>query len=89
MGDKNRGLYQKFFVERTDGSSAPGGKHDGCDYFVLDLDHDKHALAAIAAYAASCELEYPLLAAELRAMLSLRKWTGCDAVSVAAQATLE
>lgn len=35
--DKKRGLYSKFKVERTDGSSAPGEKHDACEYFVLDL----------------------------------------------------
>lgn len=30
MGDKTRGIYHKFNVTRTDGSSAPDGKHDGC-----------------------------------------------------------
>ena len=34
--DKNKGLYQKYRVERTDGSSAPGCKHEKCRYFVLD-----------------------------------------------------
>jgi hypothetical protein len=68
MGDKTRGLYNKFTVTRTDGTSAPGGKHDGCEYFVLDLTHDKHAAAAIKAYANSCRAEYPLLAADLDAM---------------------
>ena len=67
MGDRTRGLYDKFFVDRTDGSSAPGQKHAGCEYYVLDLDHDKHAIAALEAYAASCEAEYPLLAIDLRA----------------------
>lgn len=67
MSDKKRGLYLKFEVTRTDGSSEPGGKHHGCEYFVLDLTHDKHAKAALLAYAESCELEYPLLAADLRA----------------------
>jgi len=66
MGDPERGLYDKFVVTRTDGASAPGGKHDGCAYFVLDIDHDEHAVAALTAYAASCESEYPLLAADLR-----------------------
>lgn len=67
MGDKSRGLYGKFIVRRQDGSSEPGGKHDECDYFVLDLTHDAHAKAAILAYANSCETEYPPLAADLRA----------------------
>lgn len=54
MGDKARGLYNKFRVERTDGSSAKGGKHEGCEYFVLDMDHDRHAIPALLAYAKSC-----------------------------------
>lgn len=66
MGDKSRGLYNKFVVERRDGSSDIGGKHYGCEYFVLDLTHDKHAAAALRAYADSCAEEYPLLAADLR-----------------------
>lgn len=65
MGDPTRGLYGKFLVERVDGSSAPGGKHDGCDYFVLDITHDKFAKAALVAYAEACKEEYPLLAADL------------------------
>lgn len=50
MGDQTRGLYGKFNVTRKDGSSAPGGKHCGCDYFVLDLTHDPHAFPALVAY---------------------------------------
>jgi hypothetical protein len=65
MGDKNLGLYNKFKVERTDGKSAKGKKHYGCEYFVLDLTHDPHALPALRAYAESCEAEYPALAADL------------------------
>ena len=66
MGDTSRGLYGKFFVERTDGKSAPGQKHHDCDYFVLDITHDPYAKAALLAYADSCEAQYPLLAADLR-----------------------
>lgn len=69
MGDPTRGVYEKFYIERTDGKSDPGEKHDACEYFVLDLDHDKHAVAALEAYAASCEAEYPLLAKDLREKL--------------------
>ena len=65
--DKQRGLYNKFLVEREDGSSDVGEKHFGCDYFVLDLTHDRHAIAALFAYADSCQTEYPLLAQDLRA----------------------
>ena len=67
MGDRTRGLYNKFVVIRTDGTSEIGEKHCGCEYFVLDVNHDEHARAALLAYAASCEAEYPLLAADLRA----------------------
>lgn len=66
MGDKNRGLLSKYEVRRTDGKSEPGQKHDGCPYFVLDLNHDPFAWAALDAYAKACEAEYPLLAADLR-----------------------
>lgn len=70
MGDTNRGIYRKFNVTRTDGSSEPGGKHEHCRYFVLDLDHDPHAAPALAAYARSCSKTHPVLAADLLAMLS-------------------
>lgn len=67
--DKTKGLYNKFTVTRTDGSSGPGGKHEHCRYFVLDLDHDPHAQAAILAYANSCRDTYPMLAADLDTLL--------------------
>jgi hypothetical protein len=66
MNDKTRGLYDKFRVERVDGSSEAGNKHFGCDYFVLDLTHDPHALPALAAYSVSCADEYPQLSADLK-----------------------
>lgn len=65
MGDKARGLYEKFKVERTDGSSAPGGKHETCKYFMLDVHCDQHAIPALMAYAESCKADYPLLARDL------------------------
>lgn len=65
MGDRTRGMYDKFIVDRSDGSSAAGGKHHGCEYFVLDVTHDPHALPALAAYAVSCRADYPLLARDL------------------------
>lgn len=72
MGDPNRGLYQKFTrIERADGQHEPGRKHADCEYFVLDLDHDPHAYAALLAYARSCESEYPLLARDLRTRAAL------------------
>jgi len=69
MGDRTRGLYDKFIVERTDGSSAFGRKHANCRYFVIDLEHDKHGAAALEAYAKSCLDEYPLLAADLQQLV--------------------
>lgn len=63
--DAQFGLYEKFRVERTDGRSERGEKHDGCEYFVLDLDHDPFALPALLAYARHCGEEYPQLANDL------------------------
>ena len=63
--DSLRGLYGKFNIERTDGRSAPGEKHDGCEYFVLDLTHDPHALVALRAYEQSCKRDFPALAYDL------------------------
>jgi len=63
------GLYEKYKIERTDGRSAPGEDHDGCEYFVLDLSHDPFAIGAINAYAAACESECPELARDLLKML--------------------
>lgn len=51
--NKNRGLYDKFSVKRTDGRDDPGEKHDDCRYFVLDLTHDPLAIPAARAYALS------------------------------------
>lgn len=67
--DAERGLYNKFQVERADGRSAPGEKHAGCEYFVLDINHDPHAQAALAAYADSCEGDFPKLANDIRIKL--------------------
>jgi hypothetical protein len=63
--EQARGLYNKFNVSRSDGSSEPGGKHERCRYFVLDLDHDEFAGAALAAYAANCRAKFPELADDL------------------------
>lgn len=76
MGDKTRGIYGKFIVRRTDERDQPGEKHDGCEYFVLDLSHDPHANRALLAYAASCSGDYPLLAADLRAKAMLMRDAG-------------
>lgn len=44
--DRKRGLYEKFFVQRNDGRSGVGERHEHCEYFVIDLHHDKHAALA-------------------------------------------
>lgn len=63
----DQGLYRKFDVRRTDGSDATGEKHDGCEYFVLDLTHDPHAIPALCAYAQACASTHPRLSADILA----------------------
>lgn len=47
------GLYDKFDVQPTD--PAKRAKHADCDYFTLDLTHDKAARAAVQAYIGATE----------------------------------
>ena len=61
--DTGRGLYRKYNVRRL---NDPEGKHEGCNYFVLDLDHDPFAPTALRAYARSCQRKFPQLAEDLR-----------------------
>lgn len=68
---EKQGLFDKFKVLRRDGSSEPGEKHDGREYFVLDIDHDPHAKAALAAYADDVEATHPYLAKDMRARYAL------------------
>lgn len=69
-GEQHVGLYQKYKpLERMDGSSDPGKKHDGCRYFPLDMTHDRFARPALQAYADACEMTHPVLAKELREIL--------------------
>jgi len=77
MIDEERGLYGKYFVRRTDGSSEPGGKHEHCEYFVLDLTHDPKAPAALAAYAQQCAEDYPLLYDDLNDLLAGTGYRHC------------
>lgn len=65
MPAEQQGLFRKFHVRRVDGSDEPGGKHFGCNYFVLDLTHDQHAPAAMRAYAQSCQETHPELAQDI------------------------
>ena len=76
--DKKRGLYDKFKVKHND---DPTGRHKDCLYFVLDLDHDPHALPAIIKYIEDCEKEYPVLAADLTIAI-LRRADAADVFSI-------
>jgi hypothetical protein len=95
VDDRDRGYYQKFLVERLDGSSGKGGKHEGCEYFVLDLNHDEYAIPALEAYAQRCFPAYSKLARDLwakvdamRVRFGLRKMSADDACDVIAAARL-
>lgn len=68
---EQQGLFQKFIVARTDGNYAPGQTHCGCEYFVLDVQHDHHAKAALAAYATACAATHPQLSADMRTRYAL------------------
>lgn len=69
MSDRDRGLYRKYDVKRSDGSSGPGRKHEFCAYFVLDLECDEFALAALRAYARAARKTHPDLARDIRAII--------------------
>ena len=75
MNDAARGIYKKYRVYRE---NDPRGKHNDCDYFVLDLVHDKFAWPALVAYASSCQAEYPELAKDLWSEIGTRAPTGKD-----------
>jgi hypothetical protein len=62
LPDTKRGLYQKYRVKRL---NDPAGKHARCEFYVLDLVHDKFAADALEAYARGCVREYPPLARDV------------------------
>jgi hypothetical protein len=67
---RTKEIHRKYEVKRTDGSSGPGGKHEDCAYFVLDLDHDEFAIPALKAYAKACKKTKPELASDIEAILA-------------------
>lgn len=69
---EQQGVFRKFNVQRTDGSDQPGGKHHGCEYFVLDVAHDQHAKPALEAYAVACATTHPQLSADMRERYGLQ-----------------
>ena len=62
----SEGLGQKYVVTRIDGRDTPGEKHDGCQYFVLDLTHDIAAREAAMQYAWRIRLDNPQLSDEIK-----------------------
>lgn len=74
--EQHIGIYNKYKVERTDGSSEPGKKHEKCQYFVLDFAHDPFALPAILAYAQACRKTHPELAQDLFRAAAVFPFTG-------------
>ena len=80
LSDPKKGVIHKYDVQRTDGSSKPGSKHEHCAYFVLDLDHDEFAIPALEAYAAACKTKFPVLASDLEDILATNP-CGCRGLS--------
>lgn len=66
MTDTDKGLYNKYDVRRLNDDAC---KHDNCEFFVLDLEHDKYAKHALVAYSVACRDEYPVLADDLLALV--------------------
>jgi hypothetical protein len=64
--ERDRGLYEKYVVQRADGATGDGRKHEHCRHFVLDVDHDPLAAPCLNLYADLCETSYPRLARDLR-----------------------
>ena len=88
MSDTNRGIYRKYDVRRTDGSSEPGGKHERCAYFVLDLEHDQFAIPALKAYAKACSEQYPELADDIGTIVESARSLEPDGPSETAQSLM-
>jgi hypothetical protein len=78
---KALGLFQKFNVSRTDGRDAPGEKHHGAEYFVLDMA-DTFAIPALTAYAEACKHEYPVLSADLFRKASEKSLAASEFITV-------
>ena len=87
MGNKEIGWHTKFKnIERVDNEHLEGGKHFNCTYFVLDITHDKHSIAALIAYAESCKKDgYELLANDIMEIVKVKELVGykkVDEISV-------
>jgi hypothetical protein len=86
MSDESRGIYKKYYVERLNDNQH---KHDGCTYFVLDLQHDKFSRPALRAYAKACEKKFPQLAKDIRWMLLFPRENSVVTTSSAATVKFE
>lgn len=71
--DKERGLYNKYRVRKID-KDDPTLDHEVGQCFVL-TENDRFAPDALFCYANACEDDYPLLAADLRALAGRWKAT--------------
>jgi hypothetical protein len=69
---KFEGLDDRYLVSRVDGRSKKGEKYHGCDYFVLDMTHDRYAMSAVEQYGMACKQEYPKLATDLFYLMDRR-----------------
>lgn len=61
MSDNKKGWYNKYFIEKVDGTPIDWD----AEYFVLRVDKDKHARKALIAYAESVMEENPKFAADI------------------------
>lgn len=71
LPNTSQGLYQKYYVCRVDRTDYPGGKHQDCDYYVLDLTHDPYALETLHYYSRACEKTHPQLSQDLKRKVTL------------------
>ena len=75
--DKSGLALDKYSVQRTDGRSGPDEKHEFCHYFVIDLDHDPCAVAALEAYAAALHgRRGTIFAEDIRVLIASLKLRG-------------
>lgn len=59
-------IHRKFDVKRTDRRDRnPGDKHYGCFHWVLDIDHDPHAMPTMGFYAKLCKETHPQLSSDI------------------------
>ena len=67
--DQKRGVYGKYEVRKIEKWGNGMKLTDPGPVFVLAYAKDPHARVALAAYAESCQADYPYLAEDLRDLL--------------------